>query len=97
MTLRTIFAIALLFLGAFITFINYGAIFENRKNAKRGIDKHHSFVPILAPVGFIGGGLLLPYNFGSYFCFASLFDPGTIVLIIGFPYYLIRSIVNRDK
>lgn len=96
MIIRTILAVVLLLFGAFITFANYGFIYENHKNYKNGIDRHHSFVPILAPVGFIAGGLLLPYSFGRYFCFAPLLDPGTIVLIVGLPYLLIQYIRERN-
>lgn len=93
--IRTVIAIVLLLFGAFITFANWGCIYENRKNYKKGIDKHISYVPFLGAIGWVGGGLLLPYSFGRYLCFAALLDPGTVVMIVGIPYLLIEAIRER--
>jgi hypothetical protein len=44
-----IIAAAVACFGVFVVVANYAAVFTNSRNAKRGIDRHVSLVPLIGP------------------------------------------------
>ena len=49
-TARVIVALCMLTLGAAIVLINWGCVFVSLRNYKRGIQRHHSTIPIMSVV-----------------------------------------------
>src|SRR3569832_1023077 len=49
-TARFILAIAILFYAAYIVVMNWGFVIVSSRNKRRGIDRHHSTVPIVSLV-----------------------------------------------
>jgi hypothetical protein len=45
---RLILALMILLLAAYIVVMNWGCVIVSLRNKKRGIDRHHSMVPILS-------------------------------------------------
>ena len=47
-TVRFILAIAILLIAAYIVVMNWGCVIVSTRNKRRGIDRHHSTVPIIS-------------------------------------------------
>lgn len=90
-SLKFIFGTLLILFGSFIIGANYACIFINRKNAKKGIDKHHSFSPLIGPVSFMIGASFVNLNFSILMIIVFIIDPGTWLIVIGLPYAIFKG------
>jgi hypothetical protein len=90
----TIAAWTLVVIGAYLIAINYRALVTNHRNRRSGIDRHHSFVPILGGLlGSIGAYLLVRNPLA--FVVAAV-DPGVWVLAL-LPVALLRHGVRQKE
>ena len=58
---RSILAIAILLFAGYIVVMNWGCVIISMRNKKRGIDRHHSTVPIVSFVLTALANLIYPW------------------------------------
>lgn len=73
-TIRFILAIVLLLFAAYVVVINWGCLIFNIRNKVRGIDRHHSTVPIVSFVLVALAHLLYPPQDKSWMIIIPLVD-----------------------
>jgi hypothetical protein len=78
----------LLAAGLFFIVLNYGALAVNYLNRRRGIDRHHSFVPLLG--GLLGASGLYVLGQGALAFVIAVADPGVWVIAL-LPAALLRQ------
>ena len=89
-TARTILAIALLLLAAFIVVMNWICVIVSTRNQKRGIDRHSSMVPLISVIATVGSYLISPYPRAAWMFIIPLLDLSNWSLL-GLPFHLIRE------
>jgi len=83
--MTTLFSILITLGGGYVITMNYLCIFVSLRNARRGIDRHHSLAPLAGPALMIAGlGTLVP-NIGWFLLLPALIDPGTWILVYSLP------------
>ena len=73
-TIRFILAIVLLLFAAYVVVINWGCLLFSIRNKVRGIDRHHSTVPIVSFVLVALARLLYPPQDKSWMIIIPLVD-----------------------
>lgn len=87
-TARIILAIVLLLFAAWVAVMNWICVVVSIRNRRRGIDRHHSMVPLMTVLATIGAKGVFPLsNFGWVWIFPAL-DPSNWSLL-WLPFYLI--------
>jgi hypothetical protein len=66
--------------GLFVVVFNWVTIIWNTRNAKRGIDRHVSPVPLAGPILMIGGTACVLWSFSPYFFAALVVDWPTLLI-----------------
>lgn len=93
-TARLILAIAILLFGAYIVVMNWGSVIVSTRNKKRGIDRHHSTVPIISFVLAALAYLIYPHPDKMWMISVPLLDVANWSLLL-LPVVLIRE--SRKK
>jgi len=75
----------LVFLGIFTILCNYVYLIKNYLNKKHNIKKFHSLIPLFGALLVLGGSFVLSIKFRMYFLLIFIFDPGTVVFLLGIP------------
>jgi hypothetical protein len=68
-TARFILAILLLLATVYVVACNWGCVIVSSRNERRGIDRHHSTVPLLSVILTVAAWLISPWN-GRHWLFA---------------------------
>jgi len=90
--LKYILGVFLILFGVYIIAANYACIIINKRNKKKGIDRHHSFSPVFGPLLFILGLSFVELSIGFLSgIIVFLIDPGTWLILLGFPYALFKG------
>lgn len=90
----TALAWILLAAGAFLIALNYSALVVNYRNRRKGIDRHHSFVPLLG--GLLGAWGVYLLGQPMLAVAVALSDPG--IWVIGLlPVALLRQRRHQSK
>jgi hypothetical protein len=95
MMFRLITAIILMLMALYISVMNWGCVIASSLNKERGIDKHHSTVPL---VSLILAGLaypLYPYEPKGWVVILPLIDIGNWIFVIGLPWAMAKGIQGR--
>lgn len=75
-------------LGALLVFLNYSALVANHRNKRQGIDRHHSFIPLLGGISSATGFYLVTSS--GWAPLIALLDPGCLVLLL-FPLVMLKQ------
>ena len=95
--LKYIFGVLLMLFGVYIIGANYACIIINKRNIKKGIDKHHSFSPLFGPILILIGLSFLKFNIGVWGIIVFIVDPGTWLILLGLPYALFKEFFSRKN
>jgi hypothetical protein len=90
----TVVGWSLLAAGLFFIVLNYGALVVNYLNRRRGIDRHHSFAPLLG--GIFGASGLYFLSHGALAFVIAVADPGVWVIAL-LPTTLLRQHGTEEK
>jgi hypothetical protein len=80
--------------GAFVTFMNWGCLIVNKRNKRKGIDKHHSMVSMVSLISLITAGLayfIYPSEPKSCIGLIPILDIGNWMLIVGLPIAIVQG------
>lgn len=80
-TSRLILAIILLLLAGYIVAMNWGCVAASIRNKKRGIDRHHSTVPIVSFILVALAHLVYPRPEKNWMIVIPLVDIGNWILL----------------
>ena len=86
-TIRTILSCAVLLLAAYIVVINWTCVIKSYRNKKRGIDRHHSMIPLMSAALAYVASLVFPYSRNEWMIIVPFFDP-SIWSMLSLPFYL---------
>jgi|APSaa5957512622_1039677.scaffolds.fasta_scaffold136778_1 hypothetical protein len=89
--IKYILGVFLILFGVYIIAANYACIIINKRNKKKGIDKHHSFSPVFGPLLFIIGLSFVELSITFWVIIVFLVDPGTWLILLGLPYALFKG------
>jgi amino acid transporter len=89
-TARTILAIVLLLLAAFIVVMNGICVIVSSRNQKRGIDRHSSMVPLISVIATIVSYLIFPYPKADWMFIIPFLDLSNWSLL-WLPFHLLRE------
>ena len=89
-TLRFILAIAVLLFAAYIVAMNWSCVIVSSRNKKRGIDRHHSTVPIISFVLAALAFVIYPHTEKFWMITIPLLDIANWSLLL-LPFLLIRE------
>jgi len=96
--LRTIAASLLILFSAYVALMNWGCVVVSMINKRKGIDKHHSTVPL---VSLICAGMLAypiyPYAPKWWITMIPAIDIGNWMLIIGLPVAIFQGMFRKEK
>jgi hypothetical protein len=73
-TTRLILAIMILLLAAYIVAMNWGCVIVSIRNKRRGIDRHHSTVPVVSFILVALAHLIYPRPDKNWMIFIPLLD-----------------------
>ncbi|MBT3311328.1 MAG: hypothetical protein HN737_02755 [Desulfobacterales bacterium] len=95
--IKYILGVFLILFGVYIIAANYACIIINKRNKKKGIDKHHSFSPVFGPLLFIIGLSFVELSITFWVIIVFLVDPGTWLILLGLPYALFKGFFSGEK
>ncbi len=97
-TLRAILAIIAIIVALYFVGMNWWSLIASERNKQKGIDRHHSTVPL---VSFILAGLvaypLYPFTPKTWIGLIPLVDIGNWALIIGLPYAMAKGAFKKKS
>ena len=92
-TALNIFACALALLGALVIVSNWGCVIVSSLNKYRGIDRHHSVVPLVAQILFILADLVssfaLPRILSSRVLLIAALTDISLLSLVALPFFLL--------
>lgn len=95
--LRAGASIILMLLAAYIVVMNWGCVVVSERNKRRGIDRHHSTVPLIS---LILAGLafpLFPFTPRVWIAIIPAVDIGNWMLLIGLPVAIIQGAFRKGS
>jgi hypothetical protein len=92
-TIRLILASVLLIIAAYTAAMNWGCVIVSSRNKKRGIDRHHSTVPLVSFLIAVLAGAFYPWAWRIVVAI-PLLDIGNWVLFLA-PFALIGMLLRR--
>ena len=75
----------LLLLGLYIAGFNWASILINRSNHRKGIERHVSMAPLIAPASLLTGMIVLPVAKSWHAWLLPFADPSLAILIVSLP------------
>lgn len=87
---RWILGGAILLCGLYVAGFNWASIWINRSLQRKGIDRHVSMAPLVAPALILGGLAAIPIAKSWYAWLLPFVDPSLAILIVSLP-LLIRE------
>ena len=91
---RTIIAVAILLLAAYIAVMNWGCVIVSLRNQKKGIDKHHSQVFIFHNILPVAAFFLYPHNPKWWIWIIPALDMSNPTLL-AWPFLLLKERGNK--
>lgn len=83
--LRTIAASLVMLFGASVAIMNWGCVIASMRNKRRGIDKHHSTVPLISLIAAGLAYFICPHHSKIWIGLIPALDIGNWMLVIGLP------------
>ncbi len=94
--LRTSSAIICILISVYILIMNWGCVIKNIRNKRKGIDRHHSTVPLVSIVFAVALAYpLYPYTPKWWIFIIPILDIGNWILIIGLPWAIYKGAFRR--
>src|SRR5215475_3782121 len=90
---RLLFSILILLFTAYVVVMNWGCFIVNWRNKRRGIDRHHSMMPLVSVLFSYLAFLIYPYALRNWIGIIPLLDIGNWMLLL-LPVILIREFWN---
>ena len=72
--------------GGYVVTLNWMGMLANWRNAREGIDRHHSLAPLAGPLLLTVGLANLVPGLGWLLLAPKLLDPGTWILVRSLPF-----------
>lgn len=95
--LRACGAVILMLCALFIVIMNWICVIASERNSRRGIDKHHSTMPMLSLI-FAGlAYLLYPFTPKWWIGIIPAVDIGTWLLLIGLPAAIVQGAFKKES
>lgn len=94
-TARTIFAILLLLLAAYIVVMNWYCVIINTRNRRRGIDQHSSMVPLISIIPTVAVYHIFPYANAAWMFIDPLLDLSSWLLFL-LPIFLLWDAIRKS-
>jgi len=94
-TIRLVLAIIVLLLAAYIVAMNWGCVIVSIRNKRRGIDRHHSTVPVLSFILVALAHLIYPKVDKNWMIVIPLLDVANWSLLT-LPLVLFREWRKKD-
>jgi len=76
--------------GLSMVLCNYAYLVMNYINRRKGIDKHHSWIPLLGSVFTLIGIYISPLEFKKFYLLIFVLDPGTLFTFMSLPWFFKR-------
>lgn len=93
---RAIGSIVLMAIALFFVLANWACVIASGRNKRKGIDRHHSVVPLgslfTAGIAF----LLYPYTPGIWIWIIPVVDIGNWAVLIGLPWAALTGACEKD-
>src|SRR5262249_12358656 len=90
---RSLFSILIILFTAYVVVMNWGCLIASWRNKRRGIDRHHSTVPLVSVLFSYLAFLIYPYALRNWIGVIPLLDIGNWTLLL-LPVVLIREFRN---
>ena len=83
--MRIIVASLIGLLGAYVALMNWGCVIVSMRNKRKGIDKHHSSIPLISLIAAGIAYFIYPIEPKSWIGLIPFFDLGNWILLVGLP------------
>lgn len=83
--LRIIVASVLILFGAYVAVMNWGCVIVSMRNKRKGIQTHHSTVPLVSLITAMLAWAVYPVHPKSWIGLIPTLDIGNWMLVIGLP------------
>jgi hypothetical protein len=93
--IQIIIATLLLLFGAYVAIMNWGCVIVNMMNKRKGIDRHHSTVPLITLVSTGLAYMIYPLHPKEWIGLIPLVDIGNWTLVIGLPIAIARGAFKK--
>lgn len=93
---RTVVAVVLMLLAALVTIVNWACVIASGRNKRRGIDKHHSTVPLIS---FLLSGLayeICPFAPKGWIGIIPAVDIGNWLFVFGLPWAIAKGAFRKQ-
>lgn len=97
MTFRTIGSIALMLLALFFVVVNWSCVIASEMNRRKGIDKHHSMVPLASLLTAGIAFFLYPYAPRIWIWIIPAVDISNWAVLIGMPWAVVKGIFKKES
>jgi hypothetical protein len=95
--LRIIAASLLLLLGALVAVINWRCVIVSMRNKRKGIDRHHSTVPLISLITTGFASFIYPLELKSWIGLIPALDLGNWMLLVGLPIAIAQGAFKRKE
>jgi hypothetical protein len=89
--IRIVGAVLLLLLAGYIAVMNWFCVIVSMRNKRKGINKHHSTVPLMSIIISIAAYALYPLNHKEWIGIIPALDISNWILFIGLPWALMKG------
>ena len=94
--LRTCGAIICILMSAYILIMKWGCVIKSGINKHKGIDRHHSTVPVVSIIFAVALAYpLYPYTPKWWIFLIPVLDIGNWILVIGLPWAIYKGAFRR--
>jgi hypothetical protein len=88
-------AVLLILFAGYIAVMNWVCVIMSLRNKWKGIDKHHSMVPLISIVISVVAATLYPLSHKEWIGIIPILDIGNWMLIIGLPWALVKGAFKK--
>jgi hypothetical protein len=93
--IRIIGSVLLLLFASYIAVMNWGCVIFSLRNKWKGIDKHHSTVPLISFIPSAVAYALYPLSPKEWIFIIPVADIGNWMLIIGLPWAIVKCAISK--
>ncbi len=96
-TLRLSISIVLMLMAVAIVAVNWSCFIKTERNKRKGINKHHSTVPLLSVILAGLGFSTYPFSRGAWIGIIPAVDIGNWLALVGFPLAIARGSLKKKQ
>lgn len=93
--LRTIGALLLLLFAGYMAMMNWGCVIASMRKRRKGIDKHHSTVPLISLILSALAYAVYPFTPKGWIGIIPALDIGNWMLVIGLPWAIAKRAFKK--